>query len=183
MGGKARTMNPTPAASFLLGKLKVARAQAVLRRKGKKRAHRGNPLPAVAGILGGLPHIGRSQDPKKQQQRAAAVNALAAKAMTGDEKSVEELTRVASGLSWPGQWADHRELAAHHLQLVQEKLEKLHAAAADKLAAQREAGAAAAAREGRFLEAGTSIGSALASSLGRSRRPVQRRRTRRRRYY
>jgi hypothetical protein len=182
MGGRAVTMNPTPAASFLIGKRVVARAKQVLRRKGKKRAFRGNPLPAVAGLLGGLPHLGRSQDPTKQRQRATAVNAVAAKAMTGDEKAVEQLTRIASGLEWPGQWADHRELATHHLQLVQEKLEKLHTAAAEKLAQQREVAAAGERRESRFLEAGTAIGGALAQGFGRSRRrPVRRRRPRR--YY
>jgi hypothetical protein len=47
-------MNPTPAAVRLLGKNRVARAKAKLKRKGIKKRHKGNPLPAVVGLLGGL---------------------------------------------------------------------------------------------------------------------------------
>lgn len=50
MGGE-RTHNPSPAAASMLGTKRVKRAKAVLRRKGRKRAHRGNPLPAVAALL------------------------------------------------------------------------------------------------------------------------------------
>lgn len=51
--GKEATHNPSPAASALLGKRRVARAKRRLRLKGRKSAHRGNPLPAVASILSG----------------------------------------------------------------------------------------------------------------------------------
>jgi len=49
--GYERTHNPTPAAVSMLGSKAVRGAKQVLRRKGKKRAHRGNPLPAVVGLL------------------------------------------------------------------------------------------------------------------------------------
>lgn len=58
-----RTANPTAAASALLGKRRVARGKAALKRAGKKRRYRGNPDPAAivsslpipgASIIGGL---------------------------------------------------------------------------------------------------------------------------------
>lgn len=50
--GSERTHNPSPAAAAILGKRRVKRAKAKLKRRGKRRAHRGNPLPAVVGVLG-----------------------------------------------------------------------------------------------------------------------------------
>lgn len=50
--GYERTSNPTPSAASMLGKKRVQSAKRVLKRKGKKRAHKGNPLPAVVGLLG-----------------------------------------------------------------------------------------------------------------------------------
>lgn len=50
--GGGRTHNPTPAAQAMLGKKALTRAAARLKRGGRKRAHKGNPLPAVVGVLG-----------------------------------------------------------------------------------------------------------------------------------
>lgn len=51
--GSERTHNPSPAAASMLGKRRIKKAKAKLKRRGKKRAHRGNPLPAVVGVLAG----------------------------------------------------------------------------------------------------------------------------------
>lgn len=55
--GHERTHNPTPAAYSLLGKRRVARAKTALRKRGRRRTHPGNPLPAVVGVLGGVQGI------------------------------------------------------------------------------------------------------------------------------
>jgi hypothetical protein len=48
-----RTANPTPAAKQLLGKKLVRTAIKRLKKKGRKSAHRGNPIPAIAATIGG----------------------------------------------------------------------------------------------------------------------------------
>lgn len=72
-----RTHNPSPAAAAMLGKRRVARAKAKLKRRGRKRAHRGNPLPAVVGLLGSAGGLvgklgGRFRKPS--EQRAGSVS-------------------------------------------------------------------------------------------------------------
>ena len=57
--GYERTNNPTPAAAAMLGTRAVQRAKAKLKRRGRKRAHKGNPLPAVVGLLGGSGLLGK----------------------------------------------------------------------------------------------------------------------------
>lgn len=52
--GYEKTSNPTPAAVRLLGKKAVRSAVKKLKRGGRKRAHKGNPLPAVVGTLAGF---------------------------------------------------------------------------------------------------------------------------------
>jgi len=52
--GRERTHNPSPAASSMLGKRAVRKAKRKLRRGGRKRAHKGNPSPAVVSTLAGL---------------------------------------------------------------------------------------------------------------------------------
>jgi len=73
--GAERTNNPSPAASALLGKRSVKRAKAKLKRRGRRRAHRGNPLPAVVGVLSGLGGLGKlgGRFRKPSEVRAAAV--------------------------------------------------------------------------------------------------------------
>lgn len=51
--GYEKTSNPTPAAVSMLGKRRVKAAQRKLKKRGIKRRHKGNPLPAVVGLLGG----------------------------------------------------------------------------------------------------------------------------------
>ena len=174
LGSKSR--NPSIAAESLLGKRTVARAVRVLRRGGRRRAFRGNPLPAVAGLLGGLGGIGRRVDPRKHAQRLRHIETRALEAEKGNKASLAELEKIAHGLAWPGQWADLQQAALQRFELISQNLRQ----AADE-AEQKHSAAAAAAerRESRFLEAGTSVGSALAQGLGRSRRrPVRRRRPR-----
>lgn len=75
-----RTMNPSPAATSLLGKQRVTRGVAALKRRGKKSAHRGNPLPALvalaAPIIGKYLHLG-GPDAAKQQLRLATLQRYA----------------------------------------------------------------------------------------------------------
>lgn len=69
--GREETNNPSLAASSLLGRQVVRRAKAKLKRAGKRRAHKGNPLPAVASILGAGSLLGklghRFKSPAAQQ--------------------------------------------------------------------------------------------------------------------
>jgi len=73
--GRERTNNPTPAATKLLGRKRVAKAKRRLKRKGRKRAHRGNPLPAVVGLLGGSGLLGKlgGRFRKPSEVRASAL--------------------------------------------------------------------------------------------------------------
>lgn len=74
--GHERTHNPSPAAASMLGKRAVKRAKAKLKRGGRKRAHKGNPLPAVVGLLGGLSSLGgrfRAPSEKRAAKVAPAV--------------------------------------------------------------------------------------------------------------
>jgi hypothetical protein len=73
MMGYERTNNPTPSAAALLGKARVKRAKAKLKRKGIKKRHKGNPLPAVVGLLGGLAGKLGGRFRKPSEVRAAAV--------------------------------------------------------------------------------------------------------------
>lgn len=97
--GYERTNNPTPSAARLLGKARVKRAERVLKRKGKKRAHRGNPLPAVAGLAGGLlggKLANRLKSPEQRHaERVAVADALAARAALGDAAALVELERLS----------------------------------------------------------------------------------------
>lgn len=52
--GHERTHNPSPAAASMLGKRAVRTAKRKLKRVGRKRAHKGNPSPAVVSSLAGL---------------------------------------------------------------------------------------------------------------------------------
>lgn len=70
------TMNPSIAAKSLLGKTVVARASRKLKSYGRRRSHRGNPLPALAGVLGGLKGLFGGPDPEKQKQRLAHIEGL-----------------------------------------------------------------------------------------------------------
>lgn len=184
LGGDSQ--NPSIAAKSLLSARVVGRAERVLKRRfGRKRRAPNNPVPAIAGLLGGgLPSLGRRVDPKKHGQRAAAVERVALKASAGDQGALEQLQRIANGLEWPGQWADLQQLARQHLELVASKLEAQATKRAEELAARREAAAAEGARaerrEERLTGAFASVGGALASSFGRrgSLRPKRRRRRR-----
>jgi hypothetical protein len=71
--GNERTNNPTPAAAAMLGKKRVARAKRTLKRKGIKKRHKGNPLPAVVALAGGLLGKLGGRFRKPSEARAAAV--------------------------------------------------------------------------------------------------------------
>lgn len=97
--GPERTHNPTPSAAALLGKKRVSRAKRVLRRKGRKRAHRGNPLPAVVGVatslLGGKLAKRLKTPEARHAERVAVADALAARAALGDAAALVELERLS----------------------------------------------------------------------------------------
>lgn len=83
MMGKERTHNPSPAAASMLGKRRIKRAKAKLRRRGRKRAHKGNPLPAVVGLLGGAGGLlgklgGRFRQPSEVRAAKVAPQVVAA---------------------------------------------------------------------------------------------------------
>ena len=182
--GGGRTMNPTLPASYLLGARTVRRATTRLARLGRRRAHRGNPIPALASILGGLKLGG--PDAKKMAARAAAVDKIALKANTGDVAALESLQRISQGIEWPGGWPQLQQHATQHLELVTAKLERIHATKLAQLSEQREAASASAARqerrEARFTEGAVGVAGGLGqaaialSRRGSLRRPVRRRR-------
>lgn len=177
LGSRLTTHNPSPAAAFLLKlgpKRRAAVERLIRRRTGKRSFFRGNPLPAVAGVLGGLPSLGRRTDPKKMKERAAKLQIVANRAMQGDEAALEQLQAVSQGLAWPGGWAELRALAAQYLALASEKQEK-------RAGERRAAAEAATAREARYLGAGADVASSLFGALGRSGRSLPRRRKKRRR--
>lgn len=118
-----RTGNPTPAAARLLGKRTVSRARRGLRRAGKRRAFRGNPIPAVASVISSLGVNLFKYDKKKMGERADYVRQVALRASGASTTEAPraaglnvvtakaELDRIAQGLSWPGQWAQIRDVA------------------------------------------------------------------------
>lgn len=86
--GHEPTHNPSPAAASILGKRQVARGERALKRAGKKRAHKANPIPAmIAATL--LPQlkarfnalIGRGPDAAKQVIRLQRIHDMATLAM------------------------------------------------------------------------------------------------------
>lgn len=75
--GYEKTSNPTPAAVSMLGKRRVKTATRALKKRGIKRRHKGNPLPAVVGLLGGgLGSLGkrfRAPSEKRAAQLAPSI--------------------------------------------------------------------------------------------------------------
>jgi len=184
---QGETVNPSLAAKALLGfRGTVRRVGSVYKGslagrhlRAFRRRRTTNPalaaLGSVAGLAGGK--LGRRVDPGKHQIRAAHITNLANSARLGDEASLLELQRIASGVAWPGAWSDLAATAAQHYDLIAAIFEK-KASKAEAIAAAR------AGREARFLEAGTSIaGSAAQALLSRGRRLPRRRKRRRQSYY
>lgn len=105
--GNERTNNPTPAAARLLGKKRVRRAKKVLKRRGRKRAHRGNPLPAVVGLLGGAGGLlgklgGRFRAPSEVRARRvveSVVQAANAGNLTAAAGLIERATSNIVGIA------------------------------------------------------------------------------------
>lgn len=92
-----RTMNPSPAATALLGKQRAARGRLALKKRGRKSAHRGNPVPALVGVLapviGKYLHIG-GPDPAKQALR---LQTLQRYAEAGNLKELDAVARRLEG--------------------------------------------------------------------------------------
>lgn len=95
--GHEKTSNPTPAAVALLGKKKTARVKAALARRIRKSAHRGNPLPAVVGILGSLGGLGGRFKSPSEKRAAGAAGTMVNAAVNGNltaAKAIAERTEI-----------------------------------------------------------------------------------------
>ena len=98
--GYEKTSNPTPAAASMLGHGRVKRAKKKLRRLGRKRAHRGNPLPAVVGLLGGAGGLvgklgGRFRAPSEKRAGGVAESVVQA-AISGNLTAARGLIERAA---------------------------------------------------------------------------------------
>lgn len=83
--GREKTHNPSPAAAALLGRARIKRGKAVFkRRSGKRSFHKGNPLPAVLGLLGGLGSLGGRFRKPSEARAAALAPALVTSANQGN---------------------------------------------------------------------------------------------------
>lgn len=96
--GSERTGNPIPAAYALLGRRRVKGARRFFAKLKRKRAHRGNPLPAavatITGLLGGK--LGRRLKGKEaaHAERMAQLAQLAERALANDASALEQLERL-----------------------------------------------------------------------------------------
>jgi hypothetical protein len=183
--GGERTHNPSPAASSLLGGrlAKFGRKRALVSKR--RRAHKGNPLPGVVlSVLGGLGgKLGKRLKSKEaaHAERMARLAQLAERALLNDAEALAEIERLGREFATQkAKDAAKATLAAVRSELMTRVKAEREQTAAERRAAQREAGAAARAREQSFLTAGTSIASTAAQALlgGRSQRraPTKRRR-------
>lgn len=103
------SMNPSIAARSLLGERAVRKTERILRRAGRRRTHRGNPLPALTGVLGGLGGLfgGAGRIGKAQEASAAQ---LVAKVLAGDNRpdptqkglTPAQLIELRASLGWHG---------------------------------------------------------------------------------
>lgn len=97
--GRERTHNPSPAAAAMLGKARVKRAKAKLKRRGRKRAHKGNPVPAVVGLLGaagGLGKLGRRFQAPSEVKAARVAESVIQAANNGNLTAAAGLIERAS---------------------------------------------------------------------------------------
>jgi hypothetical protein len=130
----------------------------------------GNPFPlGVLGGLGGLGGLSGAGHVSGRRRKLASQRLT--QALQGDKAARAEIHRLAA-LGWAGFPEAEMVLRGEE----ETAAEKVAAAKAEAAAVSGRAEA----RETRFLEAGTSIGSALATSFGRSRRQPARRKKRRR---
>lgn len=91
---RTSTHNPTLAAAAMLGKHRVRQAVRVLKRSGKKRAHRGNPAPAVIAAISFVKQLIKLPKFLKtpSEKRAAAVApALVSAAAAGNLTAVKAI--------------------------------------------------------------------------------------------
>lgn len=111
-----KTHNPTPAAAKLLGPRVVSRGKRVLRRAGKKRAYKGNPVPAavstaasfvpggslITNLLGGkVGPVDLKSRAAYEAGRASSYDIWYQEALSGNKGSLENL-RQAGGVDTPG---------------------------------------------------------------------------------
>lgn len=95
--GTERTHNPSPAAASILGKRAVRRAKAKLRRGGRRRYHKGNPIPAVAGILAGaLGGLGGRFRAPSEKRAARVAPSVVASAQAGNLTAARGLIERAA---------------------------------------------------------------------------------------
>lgn len=94
--GHEATMNPTPAAAALLGSRRVNKAKAALRRLVRRPAHKGNPLPAIVGILGGLGGLSKRFKQPSEKRAAALAPQIVAAANAGNLMAARGLIERAA---------------------------------------------------------------------------------------
>lgn len=98
LGHETETMNPSIAAKSLLGRDVVTRATRKLFRYGRRRAYRGNPLPALIGALGSLGGLGKRFKAPSEKRAAAIAPAIIAAANSGNLTAARGLIERAA---WP----------------------------------------------------------------------------------
>jgi hypothetical protein len=82
--GKERTHNPSPAASALLGKRTIRSARRILKRKGRKSYYRGNPAPAIAAVVAEKIGLGRIFKTPSEKRAAAVAGQAVSSAASGN---------------------------------------------------------------------------------------------------
>lgn len=191
--GHEKTSNPTPAAARLLGKRTVARYERIAKKRRRRKFYKGNPLPAVAGLLGSLGKIGGVTLQSRgsiDQARFAEIDAIAQRVLLNDASAMAELEHKATGSATAkrrdyakGRLAEVRAaLAAKEAERARDEAARAAQAKASRAAAQREERAARGAREQSYLTAASDVAGSLGSAIamrGRSvRQPTRRRKKR-----
>lgn len=125
---KGRTRNPTLAASQLLGRRAIAHTERRLKSYGRRRAYKGNPVPALVSSLvaGQLKNVfSKFEHPKNKERLAyvADVANVAAGGMGVDQvhgnppparltatAARERLGKIAAGTEWPAGFDPERTM-------------------------------------------------------------------------
>jgi len=168
LGGESR--NPSIAAASMLGrgsvKLGERMARRATKRRGRRSFHRGNPVPALVGLLGGLGgKLGKRLKGKaqKQAERQAAADALGQRALLGDSVALKALHGMASGAATREAKDYAAGILAQVVAALREESEmKAGSRAAGAAAARREEQAVTTQRLNIFGAAAGQIGQALA---------------------
>lgn len=177
-----RTHNPTPAAVALIGKRRLSKSKQKLKHAtlGRRRSHRGNPLPAaLLGVLGGK--LGKRLKSKEaaHAERMARLAQLAERALANDASALAEIQELTTSFATQrAKDAAKATLAAVRHELASREDVRSRERRAETAASQREARAVTTQRLGILGQAAGQIGTALTRApkglLGGARRAVGR---------